>query len=905
MTSSERPPHPTVPSHYHPATIYATNWEILKTCSDLGFARRQRHFSADSGSLYNIDPASVRISSWNKYKAVVATLLSSNSASPDLLLALIPYKSGVCRIIIDDPVPLRHTRHVVSGVLRDELTSMPLQEDMLTIESEAAYFIISDTFKVRVQFKPFNVQLVDIKGQASISINTDGRLRLEDFTGNPEDDSIGPETFRDFTDSKPRGPESIGVDISFPKSSRLYGLPERAMPFSLPDTTSPDGTAKTDPYRLYNLDIPYYVLDNPIGLYGSIPLLVARESAHAVGAFWHNTSETYVDVSTGELGRKTHWFSESGIVDVFLLSGPTPSDVFAQYLSLTGTPAFQQKFVLGYHQCRYSYIDEEDVRSVDADFEEYKIPYDVMWLDIDHTDGKRYFTWDENKFPNPSALLDDFAAKGRHVVTIVDPHIKDDDSYDFNVRAKKEDSYVRNTDGTTFLGNCWPGDAYYFDYTSDRARMLWSHQFSSERYPHFSPVLHIWNDMNEPSVFVGPERTLEKDVTHSGNVEHRHVHNVYGHDMIRGTHKGILTGHGGNRRPFVLTRSFFAGSQRYAAVWTGDNTADWGHLKKAAQMVLALQLCGVALSGADIGGFFGNPDGELVTRWYQAAAFQPFFRGHSCTGTNRREPWLFGEPYTSHIADAIWTRYEFLPYWYTLLAACSIGHGGGFNADDIGPPMRPVWWEFPASGDETNEVQWLVGNALLIAPILKSDTKSHIVDLPDKSIWYDLKHPSCPGCKVNKTGLVELQVGLGRMLVFQRGGTVVPKVERNGRSSATGAGEKGLTVSLALNETGFASGKVYIDDGRSYSYEKGEFALCGITIDNGMLSTKIIDGQIETFGPSDGAVIGKVVVLGLGGVKSVILDDSEVEFEQSMDSGVVQVDNVCLKVGGAWRMAFK
>lgn len=906
MTPSERPPHPTVPLQYRPATVYATDWEILKKCSDLGFARRHRGFHSDNDGLYNLDPASVRISSWNEHQAVIATLSSADSTSPDLLLALILYKPDICRVIIDDPVPLKHTRHVVSRVLLDELSSLPLHDNMLTITEDAVNLSVSDAFKIRAQFEPFNLQLIDCEeDKACITVNTDGRLRVDDFTGKQDDDGIGPETFRVFTDTKPRGPESIGVDISFPKSSQLHGIPERAVSFSLPDTLRPDGAAETDPYRLYNLDIPFYVLDNPIGLYGSIPFIVARHSSHTVGTFWHNTSETFVDVSTGETGRKTHWFSESGIVDMFLLPGPTPSRVFAQYLSITGTPAFQQKFALGYHQCRYSYIDEKDVRSVDAFFDEYKIPYDVMWLDIDHTDGKRYFTWDESKFPNPSSLIDDLAAKGRKVVTIVDPHIKKDDSYDLNVRAGKEGLFVRNRDGSTFVGKCWPGESSYFDYTSDRARKVWSDQFSSERYPHFSPVVHIWNDMNEPSVFGGPERTFEKDVLHSGNVEHRHVHNIYGHDMVSATHSGVRAGHGGNLRPFVLTRSFFAGSQRYAAVWTGDNTADWGHLKKSAQMVLSLQLCGVALSGADIGGFFGNPDGELVTRWYQAAAFQPFFRGHSCVGTNRREPWLFGEPFTSLIADAIWTRYEFLPYWYTLLAACSMGCERGFTAEDIAPPMRPVWWEFPASARETNEVQWLVGNALLIAPVLESGASHHTINIPDESVWYDLRHPSSPGCRVTKTGLVELEVDLGRMVILQRGGTVVPMAERNGKSSKYGAGEKGLTISIALDKTGFASGKVYIDDGESYSYEKGEFALCEITFVDGALSTKIIDGQIGTFGPSDGAVIGKVVVLGCENMKKIVLDGAEMAFEDSMESNAIVVNDVSLDMGGAWRMAFE
>ena len=169
--------------------------------------------------------------------------------------------------------------------------------------------------------------------------------------------------------------------------------------------------------------------------------------------------------------------------------------------------------------------------------------------------------------------------------------------------------------------------------------------------------------MNEPSVFNGPEVTMPKDLVHHGGWEHRHVHNMYGLMNVMSTFEGHLLRSDGKRRPFILTRSAFAGAHRYASIWTGDNKADWGHLKASIPMCLSLGLAGFAHCGADIGGFFHNPEPELILRWYQAAVFQPFVRNHAHIETKRREPWLFGDKITALIRSAVRKRYALLPYW--------------------------------------------------------------------------------------------------------------------------------------------------------------------------------------------------------------------------------------------------
>jgi alpha 1,3-glucosidase len=160
-----------------------------------------------------------------------------------------------------------------------------------------------------------------------------------------------------------------------------------------------------------------------------------------------------------------------------------------------------------------------------------------------------------------------------------------------------------------------------------KVREWWAGKFALDQYKGSTKDLYIWNDMNEPSVFNGPEVTMQKDLIHHGGVEHREVHNAFGMSYHAATADGIKRRN--NERPFVLSRAFFAGTQRVGPIWTGDNKADWDHLRVSIPMVLTLGLTGLTFSGADVGGFFENPDAELMTRWYQLGIYYPFFRGHA------------------------------------------------------------------------------------------------------------------------------------------------------------------------------------------------------------------------------------------------------------------------------------
>lgn len=384
----------------------------------------------------------------------------------------------------------------------------------------------------------------------------------------------------------------------------MYGIPEHATSLRLKKTRGEGGYK--DPYRLYNFDVFEYELDNEMALYGSIPFMISHTAKATTGVFWLNSAEGWIDVMEDADATRSHWFFESGIIDVFFMLAPEPSLIFEQYTSLTGTTPLPPLFSLAYHQCKWNYKSTKEVAEVDDAFDTSDIPYDVLWLDIEHTDGKRYFTWDKVHFQDPVTMQQNIGAKGRKMVTIIDPHLKKDSGYDVYASAQSQGILVKDRDNNDYEGHCWPGASGWIDYTNPNAREWWADRFSYQKYEKSTPVLYTWNDMNEPSVFNGPEVTMHKDAIHYQNREHRDVHNVYGMYLHMATAQGLQRRNEKPVRPFVLSRAFFAGSQRFGAIWTGDNAGNWEHLAASNPMILSLSITGIAFSGADVGGFFGN-----------------------------------------------------------------------------------------------------------------------------------------------------------------------------------------------------------------------------------------------------------------------------------------------------------
>uniref|UniRef100_A0ABM5F4K0 Neutral alpha-glucosidase AB isoform X1 n=1 Tax=Pogona vitticeps TaxID=103695 RepID=A0ABM5F4K0_9SAUR len=717
------------------------------------------------------------------------------------------------------------------------------------------------------------------------------------------------ETFKTHTDSKPNGPTSVGLDFSFPGVENVYGIPEHAENLRLRTTEG------GDPYRLYNLDVFQYELYNPMALYGSVPVLLAHNAHRTLGIFWLNAAETWVDITSNTAGKTlfgkmldymqgggetpqtdVRWMSESGIIDVFLLLGPSPNDIFRQYASLTSTQALPPLFALAYHQSRWNYNDEEDVNAVDNGFDEHDIPYDVIWLDIEHADGKRYFTWDPNKFPHPQEMLRRLVAKRRKMVSIVDPHIKIDSGYRVHNEIRSQNFYVKTKDGSDYEGWCWPGSAGYPDFTNPAMRAWWSSMFSYDQYEGSMENLYTWNDMNEPSVFNGPEVTMHKDALHYGGWEHRDVHNLYAFYVQMATAQGQVQRSGGIERPFVLTRGFFAGSQRYGAVWTGDNSAEWEHLKISIPMCLSLGLVGISFCGADIGGFFKNPEPELLVRWYQAGAYQPFFRAHAHVDTPRREPWLFGEENKALIREAIRQRYALLPFWYTLF----------YRSYRTGQPaMRPLWVEYPEDPTTYNiDDQYLLGDALLVHPVTAQGARGVQVYLPGKGeVWYDVHTHQ----KLHAPQTHYLAVTMGTIPVYQRGGSIVARKERVRRSSDCMQNDP-YTLYVALGPQGTAEGELFLDDGHTFYFETKRqylhrhFSFSGNTL---ISSTADTNGTFET-----PAWLERVVILGAGKPAAIFLNqegatETRLDFTHEAETSVLTIRKPAVNIGTDWSISLR
>ncbi|XP_065129980.2 neutral alpha-glucosidase AB [Paramisgurnus dabryanus] len=909
------------------SSAFAVDRGNFKTCDQSAFCKRQR----------SLKPGQ------SPYRALLDTLELSDSRMTlqlinennkvHLLLELYRLQGNMTRVKINELKPLK-PRFEVPDVLIAEPPTEPLS--LLSKDDNGVVLSLgADSQRLIVSARPFRLDIME-GPEVLLSLNSRGLLafehlrlrkdtqtqpdgaevkdnvdeaqqqedgdKVEEGESDKEEDGLWEETFKSHTDTKPNGPTSISLDFSLPGVEHVYGIPEHADNLKLKTT---DGG---DPFRLYNLDVFQYELYNPMALYGSVPVMLAHNTQRTLGIFWLNAAETWVDISSNTAGKTVfgkmldfvqgssetpqtdlRWISESGIIDVFIMLGPKPADVFSQYASLTGTQSFPPLASLAYHQCRWNYNDQEDVQSVDQGFDKHDIPYDFIWLDIEHTDGKRYFTWDPHKFSEPKDMLQGLLSKKRKMVTIVDPHIKVDSGYKIHNEITSKDFYTKSKDGGNYEGWCWPGNSGYPDFTKPEMRAWWASMFSYDQYEGSMENLYTWNDMNEPSVFNGPEVTMHKDALH-GSWEHRDVHNLYGLYVQMATAEGQSQRSGGVERPFVLTRAFFAGSQRYGAVWTGDNAAEWDHLKISIPMCLSLGLVGISFSGADVGGFFKNPSTELLVRWYQTGAYQPFFRAHAHLDTPRREPWLFGPENMALIREAVRQRYALLPYWYQLF----------YHAHKTGMPvMRPLWVDYPMdTATFTIDDEFLLGRDLLVHPVTEEGARGVTAYLPGAGeVWYDVHTFQ----KHNGAQNLYIPVTLGSIPVFQRGGSIIPRKNRVRRSSACMENDP-YTLYVALSPQKYAEGELYIDDGHTFNYnEKKELIHRRLTFANKALTSSNLcpDCNFSTL-----SWIEKVLILGSSKPSKVLLKmngkETPVEFEFDTSMSVLTLRKPGMNAGADW-----
>jgi alpha-glucosidase len=554
-------------------------------------------------------------------------------------------------------------------------------------------------------------------------------------------------------------------------------------------------------------------------LYQAIPFALLAGPRGARGLLVADVGRTVFDARrSGQLVVGV----EQGAVVAELLPGPHPTRVLDLYTRLTGRPALPPVFALGVHQSRWGYRSADEVRSVVEGYRARDIPLDAVFLDIDYMDEYRLFTWDPVRFPDPQGLTAELTQRRVRLVPIIDVGVKVDATYPVYQQGRQGGHFLVNPAGGVFTGQVWPGEAAFPDFARSATRDWWAdlNRALAER-----GVGGIWNDMNEPALWDAQQRLVrEPEAWHRLDdgrmVPNAAIHNAYALLEARATYEGLRAAHTPPRRPFILTRSGFAGIQRYAAVWTGDNQSWWEQMAQSVPTCLNLALSGVALVGADVGGFSDVPTPELMARWIALGSFLPYFRIHSDNVSPAQEPWRFGALVEDVARQFMGRRYRLLPYWVSLFAeAAATGT----------PPLRPLFWHFPDQAEAfTLGDQFLIGPFLLVAPVLQPGVRHRAVYLP-KGRWWDVearRWRDGPGWHVADADERQLPR-------YWRSGAVIPVVHQPLDSTEAwgrrwGTGQDGPDGFVLVAGTGEFT--VYTDDGDTFAYADGDWRRIAVTL---------------------------------------------------------------------------
>lgn len=529
-------------------------------------------------------------------------------------------------------------------------------------------------------------------------------------------------------------------------------------------------------------------------LYQAHPFMLGHRENTFAGFYLDETWYSSFDLGFSDPDN-LQWHTAGPTLDLYVIPGPAPAQVLEHLSQLTGRIERPPLWALGTHQCRWSYPQQSLVTAVAQEYRRHDLPLEAIWLDIDYMDGYKVFTFSPERFPHPEQLVAELREQGIRTVVIVDPGVKQEAGYAVYESGSKIQAFVRNERDEELVGEVWPKPAVWPDFSRATVRQWWAKwlAFYTDK-----GIAGIWNDMNEPSAFNWKPRTLPLK-SRQGSGTHAEFHNLYGSQMALATWQGLKQ-QNPDKRPFILTRSGFSGIQRHAWVWTGDNSSCWEHLEMSIPMLLNLGLSGVPLVGADIGGFFGHADGELLARWTWLGAFYPFMRNHSGKTSRRQEPWEFGEPWLSIIRSALRFRYTLLPYLYTLADEAS---QNGY------PLWRPLWWEpFAEPITLTIHDQFFLGEALMVAPVLRPQQSQRLVWFPAGQ-WQDFwSGQMYAGPEWHIVPVVPENIP-----VFQRAGTAIPLTTT--ALSTTSAWWSPLIWRVVPGEQ--IQGQVFMDDGDGYA----------------------------------------------------------------------------------------
>jgi alpha-glucosidase len=602
-------------------------------------------------------------------------------------------------------------------------------------------------------------------------------------------------------------------------------------------------------------------------IYKTVPFFLQMRQGRALGVFFNNTYRSFFDFGR-ENAQEYSFGAEDGPIDYVLLYGPTPKQVLSSYAWLTGPTPLPPLWSLGFQQSRYTYSPESELVDVAHRLRTDSIPCDVLWLDIDYQKNNMPFTVDPDRFPNFPQLVKNLSADQLRLVVITDLHIARQPGigyapYDSGVAG---DQFVKLPDGSMYVGDVWPGPSVFPEFTQQRTLAWWGSLYKQSIA---DGVAGFWNDMNEPAVFGTPTKTMPDNVQHridrpgfaKRTTNHREIHNIYGMLNSEGTYDGMLALRP-NERPFVMTRASFAGGQRYAVTWTGDNSSTWNHLRMTMPQLMNLGLSGFSMAGADVGGFAGSPPPDLLTKWFEIAAFQPIDRDHSAKGTRRHEVWVDGTAQEDIRRRFIEERYRLLPYLYTTVEQTS--HDGI-------PLMRPLFVEFPDATSNGHPIdldaggsEFLVGPDLLVAPNPSpEEVAPYEVHFPPGT-WYDYwsgerfeRAAKTQARDLERRDMLQpvkplmIEPRLETLPVYVRGGSILPIEPVTQSTAETPKGPLTLRVYPSSDPAEPCAGEVYTDDGHSFNYRRGQYArikfACSITPDGSLAVT--IAAQEGSFTP--------------------------------------------------------
>jgi alpha-glucosidase len=688
-----------------------------------------------------------------------------------------------------------------------------------TLPEDASWAVLSEARKSSVPVTPENSdQTVGFRTQ-SLHVAVDRSTLCVTVRAN--DGSILQQ------DSSPLRFEDSAFRIvkAMPADEHYYGLGDKIGPTD----------RRRRAFLLWNTDA-YRFQESTDPLYKSIPFFMTFRAGIAVGVFLDNTFRSSFDFGV-ESAASYSFGASGGPVDYYVFPGPTPREVLESYAWLTGTPPMPPRWSLGFQQSRYTYTPEARLMEIANRLRADHIPADALYLDIDFQDRNRPFTVSTKDFPNLGDTLAKLHGMNFHVVAITDLHIANAPNqnyapYDSGIAG---DEFVHNPDGSVFVGPVWPGPAVFPDFTRRETRAWWGTLYKNFAALGFDG---FWNDMNEPSVFKTPTGTMPLDTMHridelgfqTRTATHAEIHNVFGMENSRATYEGLLKLNPGTR-PFVLTRASYAGGQRYAATWTGDNSSTWNHLRESGPQLKSLALSGFGFSGADVGGFAGTATPELLTKWIEVAAFEPIDRDHTEKGTGDQEPWVGGPEQEAIRRRFIEERYRLMPYLYTLAEE---------NARTGIPMMRSLFLDYPEAARDKHPIdsevdnEFLLGHDLLIAPSPYPEAPdAYSVEFPTAT-WFDYwtgervlpalrdadPNPNAPPSPAELVPLaVSVHPTLDALPVYVRGGAILALQPLIQNTNETPQGPLELRVYAGPD----CRGSLYTDDGSSFAYKESKY----------------------------------------------------------------------------------